>query len=104
MKFGLTDEEITKIQNIFQKYPQIESVIIYGSRAMNTYKNGSDIDLTMKGNIDHSTLLNVLHDLNDLYLPYLFDISIYSQIENNDLITHIQKYGKIFYTKTSITQ
>jgi hypothetical protein len=32
-------------------------------------------------------------------LPYTFDISIFTQIDNDDLIKHILRVGKTFYLK-----
>ena len=47
-RFGLSAKNIIKINQIFTSYPEIEQVILYGSRAKNTYPHGSDIDLTIK--------------------------------------------------------
>ena len=47
MLYGLKQNTIISIKNIFKKYPQIEKVILYGSRAIGNYTNGSDIDLTI---------------------------------------------------------
>ena len=37
--------------------------------------------------------------MKDLLLPYMFDISIYAQIDNSDLIGHIDRVGTIFYRR-----
>jgi len=100
MKYGLKDETIKQIHTIFTRFPQIDEVIIYGSRAKGNYRNGSDIDLTLSGtgiNLDVINRLNL--ELDDLLLPYTFDISIYQQITNPDLIKHIQRVGIVFYKK-----
>lgn len=97
MKFGLKDETVKNICAVFAKYPQIKEVILYGSRAMNTQRDGSDIDLTFKGeNLDLRTLSKVSNDLDDLLTPYKFDISIFDDIENQDLIEHIKRVGVRF--------
>lgn len=44
--FGLSDENILKIRNVFAKFAEVEKVIIYGSRAKGNYRYNSDIDLT----------------------------------------------------------
>jgi len=100
MRFGLEENDILKLQKIFAIYPQIESVKIYGSRAKGNYKNGSDIDLTLIGKELNLTIVNTIEtQIDDLLLPYLFDISIYHQISNLDLIGHIQRVGQIFYQR-----
>lgn len=102
MKFGLSSTEIAKINAVFKKYPQINSVIIYGSRSMGNYKRGSDIDLTLIGDpIDLQTLSKISNDLGDLFLPYQFDISFFGDIQNLELIDHIERRGQIFYDSQS---
>lgn len=102
MKFGLKEETINKINAIFNRYPAVEEVIIYGSRAKGSQKSASDIDLTLKGNIASLSELNKISaEIDDLLLPYTIDLSIYSHITNRDLVAHIERNGKVFYKKQS---
>jgi predicted nucleotidyltransferase len=99
--FGLSNEVIHQIKEVFSRFPQIEKVIIFGSRAMGNYKNGSDIDLTLVGEkINLDTFYKIQIELDNLSIPYKIDLSIFHQIENTELIQHIQRFGKIFYEKT----
>lgn len=76
----------------------IDEVTLYGSRAMGNFKSGSDIDLTFKGeHIDHSTLYKIERALDDLLLPYIFDLSLWSHIDNPELLEHIDRVGIVFY-------
>lgn len=100
MKFGLKDETIKQIHSVFKLFPQIDEVIIYGSRAKGNYRNGSDIDLTLSGTGINLDVVNRLSlELDDLLLPYTFDISIYQKITDPDLVNHIQRVGVVFYKK-----
>ena len=100
MKFGLKQETLEKINNVFQHYEQVEEVILYGSRAKGNYKEGSDIDLTIKGKDLNIFLLNkISDDLDNLMLPYKFDLSIYNYLQNLDIIDHIEKIGVNFYMR-----
>ncbi len=102
MKFGLKSEIIKKVNCIFAKYPQIEKAILYGSRAKGNYKTGSDIDLSLLGqDLTLSIVYEVELEIDDLLLPYTFDISIFNQISNLDLIEHINRVGISFYSKFS---
>ena len=97
MQFGLSTEDINKIKEVIVRFPEIERVIIYGSRAKGNYKPSSDIDLTLVGEKLTLTLLQTLeNEIDDLLLPYKFDISIFHQISNPDLIAHIDRVGKVF--------
>jgi predicted nucleotidyltransferase len=98
MKFGLKKDTISKIVAVFVKYPQVEKVIIYGSRAKGNFKNGSDVDLTLKGpKLSLAVLNKITDEIDNLLLPYTFDVSIYDQISNPDLLDHITGCGQVFY-------
>ena len=99
-KFGLTEETITTINDVFKRFPAIESVVVYGSRALGIEKPGSDIDLALKGQIDLNLLANIKRILDEeLPLPYFFDLLDYNTISNPDLKKHIDQFGKLFYKK-----
>jgi len=96
--FGLEKKTIEKINSVFSKYNQIESVKLYGSRAEGTFKPQSDIDLTLMGeNLDTTFLFKIENELDDLLLPYSIDVSILAQIENQELVEHIKRVGLDFY-------
>ena len=99
-EFGLKPETVAKINAVFSAHPQINQVILYGSRAKGTQRNGSDIDLTIKGeDVTLAQLLKIENELDELLLPYKIDLSLYHHIDNPELIGHIQRVGKIFYTR-----
>lgn len=99
--YGLKDETIVNIQNVFSSFPEVERAILYGSRAKGNFKHSSDIDITIVGSDMNLTILNQIEwKLDDLLLPYTFDISIFHQIKNVDLIEHIERIGLLFYEKT----
>ncbi len=100
MQFGLKDGTVDAVNRVLAEFPEIKEAVLYGSRAKGDYKVGSDIDLTLKGEkltMEHLWRLN--GKIDDLLLPYLFDISIYTQINSADLIEHIDRVGKTFYRK-----
>jgi len=100
LKFGLENIDIQKIQKVFASFPEVEKAILYGSRAKGNYKKGSDIDLCLVGENLNLTIINAIStQIDDLLLPYMFDISIFHQISNADLIDHINRVGKLFYIK-----
>lgn len=95
--YGLLLSDIEKINGVFKRYPEIETAILYGSRAMGTHRNGSDIDLTLKGDISTQLLFAIENALDDLLLPYKIDLSVFDTITNPELIEHIRRVGKVFY-------
>lgn len=99
LKNGLPGPVIQKICAVFAHYPQVEKAVLYGSRAKGTYKNGSDIDLTLHGGdaLTLNVLCKIANDLDDLYLPYTIDLSIFHDISDPDVIGHIQRVGVRIY-------
>ena len=53
--------------------------------------------VTISTELNLKSLNRISNELDDLLLPYYFDLSIFSQIENEDLIDHIQRVGVIIY-------
>ena len=101
MKYGLPETAVQKICTVLSRYPQVKQAILYGSRAKGNYKNGSDIDLTLRGGTDLTlrVLYKIVDELDDLLLPYTIDLSIYDDIGDPDVIEHIQRVGVTFYEK-----
>lgn len=98
--FGISSNNINKINSIFKKHIEINEVLIFGSRAMGNYRDNSDIDLAIKGNdINLRTLQKIEIELEELYIPNSIDLILYDRIENNEFINHIDRVGKQFYKR-----
>jgi predicted nucleotidyltransferase len=100
MNFGLRDEDVDLIRRFFLNFPQITTVKVYGSRAMGNYRPGSDIDLAIFGDVDWNLVGHIRAEIDELPLPYKFDITDYQGIDNHNLKTHIDTIGKVIYEKT----
>lgn len=102
MAYGLKDSVIKKIQQVLSEHPEVQKAVLYGSRAIGNYKPGSDIDLTLEGDALTLTQLNTIgNELDDLLFPYELDLSICHQIDNPDLLEHIDRVGVVFYSSTT---
>jgi uncharacterized protein len=78
MHYGLSEFQFEQIVKVFASHKQIDEVILYGSRAKGTQKPYSDIDITILGdNINFSLQQKIEIELDDLLLPYKFDVSLY---------------------------
>ncbi|WP_305906757.1 nucleotidyltransferase domain-containing protein [Methylomarinum sp. Ch1-1] len=100
MRFGLDQATFKRILAVFESYPKVDRVIIYGSRAKGSFRKGSDIDLTLIGeNLTEATLSSIKLALDDLNTPYLFDVSIFDHLQSPDLEEHIARAGRVFYQK-----
>ncbi len=97
MIHGLQVSTVQKINNVLARHPQVRKAMLYGSRAKGTQKTGSDIDLTLIGDLDLKELYQIMDELDDLLLPYTIDLSLYHDIDYPDVVEHIQRVGKVFY-------
>lgn len=104
MRFGLPDEVSARLRQVFGRHPEIERVVIYGSRAKGNFRAGSDIDLTFEGDaIDLPLMLKIENELDDLLLPYQLDLSLLAHLDDPDLRAHIARVGQVLYDRTSTT-
>jgi uncharacterized protein len=98
MRFGLNESVIARIHEVFRRFPEIQRAVIYGSRANGSFKTGSDIDLTLYGDELNADLLSTISiTLDDLMLPYTFDLSIFDDLQHPELREHIERVGRTFY-------
>ena len=98
--FGLTKEEYDRIKSVFASFSKVEEVVIYRSRAKESHKPAPDIDLTLLGrNLDAGLQNDIAFALDDLLLPYKFDLSTYDALTSPELLAHIHRVGRRFYKK-----
>jgi len=98
MKYGLTEEQLGQITGILAQYRTIVEAVIFGSRAMGTYKDGSDVDIALKGEVTASMAADVKYVLEEeTYMPFFFDVAAYGSIDNNKLKQHIDTHGVTLY-------
>ncbi len=99
-QFGISGDKIARLHTVFNLFAEIEQVVLYGSRAKGNYSAFSDVDITLKGSLlTPSILTKIIFMIDDLLLPYEFDISIYQDIKNPDVVDHIDRVGKILYSR-----
>ncbi len=99
-RFGLKESVLSEIIDVFKRYSNVEEVILYGSRAKGSYKPGSDVDLVIKGGrLNLGDINRITLDLDNLNLPYIFDVSIYHRIDNPELIDHVKRVGQTLYKR-----
>jgi predicted nucleotidyltransferase len=91
--YGISQSTLDKIKSVLFSIQGVEQVILYGTSAEGNYKEGSDIDLTVKGNLVFDDLVKMSVNLDDLNLPWKIDLSLYSQIKNDGLLEHINRVG-----------
>lgn len=101
MNFGLSKTALEKICGVFATLSKIDTVVIFGSRALGRQKEGSDIDLAVNGKgLCLDDILTVHLKLEDLMLPYRFDVVNLASGVDSDLKDHIERVGVIIYRRS----
>ncbi len=77
---GLSARELELLTSVFRRYPDIQKVALFGSRAKGTHRPESDVDLALWGGVDPLAGERIALDLDELPLPYRFDVIPFSSI------------------------
>ena len=84
---------LEKVENIC-KSNNVSHLYLFGSYAKRTERQGSDLDIVVKGVKDINKLKDEIDDIRTLTIINLFD---YDKIKNNYLKEDIDTYAKIIY-------
>jgi len=94
LRFGLPDDVLPRVLAVLVSNQKVRQVTLYGSRAKGNQRAGSDIDLCLEADALTLEELVVLESrIDDLLLPWKIDITIRQQIDNPDLLAHIERVG-----------
>jgi len=94
---GLPRDVENQLSSVLCHYPDVQQVVLFGSRAKGTAHPASDIDLALWGIEDALRLEALAAELDELPLPFKFDVTSYSAITNPSLCAHIDRVGRVLY-------
>ncbi len=100
-RFGLTDSEREMVCDVLRRHDEVTEAKIFGSRAKGNFQPNSDVDLALWGNIAFSTVAAIAGELDELPLPYTFDVQAYDAIRHQPLREHIDRVGRNFYSRVT---
>ncbi len=93
----LARAEIALICGVFSRHPEITAVRLFGSRAKGTHVASSDIDLAVWGKVDALRAEAIAAELDELPLPYHYDVKPFVEIQLPSLREHIERVGILLY-------
>ena len=97
-KPGLNGRELRLIASVLRRYPEVKTAKVFGSRAKGTHTDGSDVDVAVWGELDHLRAESIAAALDELPLPYRFEVKAFERIQLPALREHIERVGIIIYT------
>ena len=95
MKYGLSKISYEKIKEIIQKYPEYQFKV-FGSRARGNYKEASDIDIVVYGELKNQNKIKILNDFDLLDIPYMVDIVFYQDLLKEEFKIAIDREGILY--------
>ncbi|WP_337366408.1 nucleotidyltransferase domain-containing protein [Phascolarctobacterium sp.] len=94
MKLGLSENNLQLIVDTLSQ-AGVSKAVVFGSRAKGNWRENSDIDIAVFGAGVNVGALSV--QLDELPMPYKFDIVDYNSINNQALREHIDMVGVEIY-------
>ena len=96
--FGLPVVSVRALRSVLSSHARVSRADIYGSRATGRLRPGSDIDISLRGDVlKVADLMLIDREMDALDLPYKLDLSIYHLIEDPALRDHIDRVGRALY-------
>ncbi|MFA6293330.1 MAG: nucleotidyltransferase domain-containing protein [Victivallales bacterium] len=94
---GLSEKEQELIQKLLSQHTEVTGAILFGSRAKGTAMASSDIDLAIEGLESPLQAEAIASELEELPLPYRFDVKALTAIQSPALREHIERVGLRIY-------
>jgi len=94
---ALKASELALLRGVFERHPEIEAVKLSGSRAKGAHSPCSDVDLALWGALDALRAETIAAELDELPLPYKYDVQAFHLIKLRPLRDHIERVGVTIY-------
>lgn len=94
---GLQPSELELVRSVLRQHPELHRATLFGSRAKGTHHERSDVDLALSGELGLLGAEAIAAELEELPLPYRFDVQALEQINFAPLLEHIQRVGVVIY-------
>ena len=93
----LQPEELEMVRSVFRLHPEVKTATLFGSRAKGTLDDRSDVDLVGTGDVAPLRAEAIAAELEELAMPYRFDIQSLEHIRYRPLLEHIERVGIRIY-------
>ena len=93
----LKPAELEMVRSVFLLHPEVKTATLFGSRAKGTHGNCSDVDLVVTGEVEPLRAEAIAAELDELPLPYRFEVQPLEHIQHRPLLEHIKRVGILIY-------
>lgn len=93
----LSDHELALVRDVLGRHPRVSAAILFGSRAKGTHLPHSDVDLAVAGDLTPLEAETIAGELDELPLPYRFEVQPLARIAHRPLREHIDRVGICIY-------
>lgn len=102
VEIGLSPEKIHTIRDTISRDPDVgdlvRRIVLFGSRAKGTWREGSDIDLAIIGaGIPRSAGWRWSDELEEQLFPWSVDCIVIDDHSDDELVAHIGRVGIALY-------
>lgn len=98
MTFGLSQRIRADLAGVFERYADVERVLVFGSRAKGNARPGSDIDLAVIApRMSDAEFACLWNQIDDLPLVFQVDLLHWDRLANQRLKEKISLEGCPFY-------
>ena len=91
----LVASELELVLSVLRQHQEIESATLFGSRAKGIHSDRSDVDLALTGSLGALGAEAIAAELEELPLPYRFDVHALAAITHAPLLEHIERVGMV---------
>lgn len=93
--------ELELVRLVLRRHPEVETTTLFSSRAKGTHAPGADVDLALTGPLGALGAAAIAAELEELPLPYRFDVHALAAISYAPLLEHIEWVGQVIYPETA---
>ena len=102
---GLKDTVRAAIVDTLSANDRVERVVLFGSRAMETFTIASDVDIALFGeNLTPIDQAKLTDQLDRLPIPQRVDLLLHDRVKNQDLIRHVRQHGIEWFNRRTARQ
>ena len=98
---GIPQADSQQLLELIRSHPDVQNVVLYGSRSLERHRAGSDIDLCLEApSMALGELLELGAEVEDLLLPWRIDLQLRHLIAHEGLVAHIERSGQLLWERS----